>query len=291
MWTRSCDAFVRIDDRGDVIPEKDTDKCTFISNKDCPQIMKQCIDSEDCDGFLDLDFSISPGMTGLQDLVKKINPWTAYTILLRMGFGSYLADPEPGKMRYYKVQSVDSWSKELLRGCFDPDCNSLERVVGKLFPKLKAVVSDPSRSSFLVYLETLVAWVNANPTVLNPDEYEEKQKVHPKGLYGIYSYKSPYKSVMIQKNYSELCDMERMQATLMTNIMRAQTGGGDVSIYEDWYSHLVKKADEHGVSHNDSDIMNQLERMKITDQFDQESIVLLDMFKDMNREIDRKLKN
>lgn len=286
MWQRGCNEFYREDDWGNRVPEKDEDKCTFVSGADCPRLMMKCIKDGSCKQFFRLTFDVKPhGITDVKQAVMKINPHTAYRLLGRLGFGVYLDDAEPGKMRYYKIQSVDSWENDL-RNMSKPDgCDCMKRMVTTdLQREILNVLNSPRGVAFKEYLKVLVEWVNANPTVLNPNSYEVQQAPANTGVFKIFGYQSNLSTAAANNLYKDYCDVSRVQASIVKNVfgnqqpvIGAQVGGADTSNLDEWWQTISKDIPEQDRAWVDE----QLDRVRSADSDfkPQETLAFLDRIK------------
>lgn len=271
MWKRGCNDFYREDDWGNKIKDNPNDKCTYINGYDCPTEFDKCVQKGDCSTFLQFSFNPPSGITTILDATKKINPMDAYRLLGRFGFGSYLADPEPGKMRYYKIQSVDSWLQDLNAICQPDCCHTLQRMVkSSVRQELNKILRGPNAANFKQYLEVLVSWVNANPTVLNPDEYDLPMGagVNPTGAFSIYKYVPPAPTNV--NIYQQYCDIDRLKASITGNMIYGMRGGGPVDNLTALWNHVKMYMDPVDEDH----LQEQLDRVQqASDDMSQQEII------------------
>lgn len=290
MWKRGCNEFYRENDWGNRIEEKPDDKCTFVTSTNpkvtCPDAMMQCIEHGSCADFLSMAFNAtSTGSIDVKKAVMAINPHTAIRLLGRLGFGSYLADPQPGKMRHYMVQSIESWEDEL-RNMTKPDaCDCMRRMVRSDVRKELLKVLDSTRGpAFREYLKVLIEWVNANPTVLNPNSYEVTQSPANIGQFVVHTFQDGSKAINVNL-YRDYCDINRVQSAIMNNILTniksttgVQVGGADTSNLDSWWKRISQNI-------SDADdkmwVEEQLEKVRSSDSDfkPQETLAFLDRIK------------
>ena len=187
--------------------------CNFVDDdkQDCMRDVIKCIESKECDDMIDLDYKSNMDPTFLKEAVVKINPIIAYEILKRFAFGSIEEIGKDAKLqgiKYYKVQSVNSWIKDFKsedegRECGNMHgdmCGSIYKVLGKpTFDKIKKLMED-NKPLFFEFLSYLVEWVNANPQVLNRElnfgnlyQAHDKDRLKPDKQFDKFYNVSPYK--------------------------------------------------------------------------------------------------
>lgn len=176
------------------------ESCAFVDSK-CEEFLN-CIDAgnkAECKKFL-YDQSYRPvidqAIGEIAKKVKRVDPFKAFTFLAHIGFGKIREQVQlknkRGIMNTYKVESVASWLANLenRKDRFGNEFDQINNFLSKDKNSDRA-----ERSRVLKYLEILVAWVNANPQILNQEETldQSKQNIHEgkeaKG-FEIYRYKA-----------------------------------------------------------------------------------------------------
>ena len=233
------------------------ENCRFIkgSVNRCMDILSSCAKgevkegevSESCARIMDMefDFDINPPMNDLADMVSKMNPKLAYQILRQFKFGSYLSDkdgPQPfQELRRFRVQSVADWLNEMganterCKEAIAPaegQCNpkSLREQLGEdMVKRITEYANNSGKRAFFDYLQILVSWVNANPQVLNPEEFKNfevgAQWPEINKSFDTYDYLNPYTKINIRMK-SLSCGLERLKSSIINDTAGAR--GADV---------------------------------------------------------------
>lgn len=271
QWERDGDIFVKRDQFGNVIDQQMEDSCSLINLANGPQqcfdFLSTCASSvtdnpTDCRKLLEFEFlTKDPPLNALKDTVIKIDPSIAFNVLRKFRFASNLVEepryPIPGFKRF-KVQSVESWLKELFEGtdrCKGPgvprdpcDPRPLSEQLGEEMTKLLRYMAGNSKyAPFFNYLNILVEWVNANPQVLNKEEAKEGFQFYHRypdvnKNFNIYDYQNPYKPADVRIR-TMVCGLERLK----TSILNELTGVSGATIISN-------------IANNPLDIQNPLNR-------------------------------
>lgn len=231
-WRRDGNIFYKVDAQGTRQPFEPSDDCTFlnVAAEQCINFLDQCAYGQSVDNALpqacrllvDQDvFDVNISKQEILSQVAKMNPKTAYAILKKFGFGAVLINDTTGifkGLKKYEVESVKSWLTNLKNKegmCED----KFKQTYKEIF---KSIASKPN---ILNYFDILVAWVNANVHLLNPEflEFENisalKQSVFmpaPNDRYNLYNHIE--KPAQIKFRLRGLCnDLERLKSNVQNN--------------------------------------------------------------------------
>lgn len=244
QWQRIDGNFVRFENGEKVQSYPAHDNCSFFESTDeCLRFFETCTKETsdtvgpDCRHLLEMKFNFTNfNANTVTEAIMKMNPMVAYYILRKFKFGSYTTDEPVGPFRNftrYKIQSVYDWLAELKsssdvcakRGA--AGCGSLREQLGEdTADKILQMVKDRTGKHFLLYLEVLVNWVNANPQVINPEEDLNPEfgwkpnYPGPDKSYDLYSWRAPHPKVTSLKAQS--CGLERLKSSIMNDLAGAQ---------------------------------------------------------------------
>lgn len=246
-WEREGNQFVRRDQNGDIERIEDVDSCAFLdlTTRECFSFFSQCLTSIStdfpaaCARMLDFDiqFEVNPSMNLLKELVIKIDPVIAFSILKQFRFGEYRDEEEEDPIRgfrRYKIQSVGSWLEELITGSdrcagsaapAQNPCNTAplrDQLGASVADKIIAMAKDKTKYPFFNYLDMLVHWVNANQQALNKEEFKYPQTPitnYPKinKSFGTYDYLNPYRNPQFRLRGIS-CGLERLKSSIMNDL-------------------------------------------------------------------------
>ena len=228
QWHRVDDTdggyFQRRGPNGEVMAENPVNNCAFldIGAAECMSFLEDCAYSKDrdtlgavCAKLADSSFKYNIAQSDIKEKVTNIDPKTAYAILSKFGFGEQLIEDlnaMPRGLRRNVVQSVGSWLKDL-SNMADKDVRfgANANAAGGIFEKIS------NNPTLLNYLEVLVAWVNVNPQVLNPEEHARPAAVFDlpgrSKRYNQYFHLSPYKQAKL--NLGSTCGaLDRLRSSI-----------------------------------------------------------------------------
>lgn len=260
-WIREGDAFIKLNDKGEPIPDADIDVCEFlnITGPDCQKFVEQCALSteefpEKCKELptYSNSFTHNTPANTLKEQVIKINPRYAFEVLKKFRFAYYIYNEPTSPVKdftRYRVQSVGSWLQELLTEVCSPErtksadpCNvslldqlnkfgtaTIGPYTGNFGDVLAKLAKDPAYDPFFSYLSVLVDWVNANPQTLNIEE--DKFPYAPSGpeyppvndSFKTYQYVNPYKQASTRM--IDLCNgLARLKTTISSGLNPSISG-------------------------------------------------------------------